>query len=272
MIQFKKYSKIIELFIKQNIEFRFQLFGFILTWVISTMSVIVLWIAVYEDGGQIGEFSFEQIVMYYFAILLVSFMTEIYFGQKLAFRIKDGLFSSELLKPQINMVRLFCEAIGDKIAYLIVPLPIFILFLFILNSSLLKLNFEGITIQNIILGLLFCVLGFVINFFLEYFVVAFAFWIDEVWSLNHLKHIILSITGGVIFPIHAFANLLSNFLNLLPFRFVYFVPVMYMIGMRNIKTHGAFDLMLFLIWLLILYIASVIIWTFGLRKYQAYGN
>jgi ABC-2 type transport system permease protein len=268
----RKYLKTIELFVKNNIEFRFQLFGFILTWILSTLSVIALWIAVYEDGGKIGEFSFEQIVMYYFAILIVSFVTELYFGQKLAFRIKDGLFSSELLKPQVNILRIFCEAVGDKIAYLVIPFPVFLGILYIINSLILRLSFAGVTIQDVLSGMLFCVLGFVINFLLEYLVVAFAFWIDEVWSLSHLKHIILSITGGVIFPIHAFSTLLSIILNLLPFQFVYFVPVMYITGMRSIRIHGLSDLILCFAWICILYITSSLMWTFGLKKYQAYGN
>lgn len=268
-----KYIQVLKGHIINSLEFRGQVFGFVLTWIITTLSFIVLLLAIYKDGNSLGQYGLGGIVFYYLAILFVSFITESYIGQELAGQVRKGELSKYLLKPYNLFWEKLAQALGSKTAYIILPIPLYILFVIVFFKLIMTdLQVDIPRVEYIIFGIVFCWLGFVLNFILEYLAAGFAFFMDETWSISHFKHITLTILGGASFPLDIIQGKFADIVDLLPFKYVYYIPVSYITGRRSITEYFMEDVTLFIFWLVLIYLITKLIWHIGLKRYGAYGN
>ncbi|MBP9759280.1 ABC-2 family transporter protein [Candidatus Dojkabacteria bacterium] len=266
-----KYLALVKIFFNSAIIKRADFFGNMIITLIQISAIILLWTAIFDNQRTLNGYTLSDTISYYILVLFISYASTITTADYIANNIKSGTLSQWLLKPW-NI--LYCElsrSIGDQIYRLIILFPIFLiigLFLHFQTNTQLLLS---LSISSTILGIVFVIIGFFINCLFEYSLAMLAFWLDEVWSIKHFKEVITDLLGGKRIPLSFFPAFLRTFNNYLPFQFFYFIPIEYFLGKRNYENLFL-DLTLSSLWIIFLVIVANILYSFGLKRYGAFGN
>lgn len=255
-----------------KLEYRASYVSTLLVELTTIGSTIILWSALYKSQGMIGTYSLAEAVFYYLFVLLVSFFTEVWLSDRLGNEIREGRLSLYLMKP-INIVWVkFSEALASKIYYLLIALPVYVSILLLIESSFhLFSRLSQFGSSSIGFALVFAICAFVMHFFMDMMIAWLGFWLDEIWSLVHLKTIAFAILGGMSFPLDVTHGLLRTVVDILPFKYFYFIPTSYLLGKRGIE-HIGWDFAGIVFWTAFFIAAGTWLWHKGLKKYAAYGH
>lgn len=256
-----------------SIAYKGETFTFILNWFIHMGATLVLWTAVYTSGGEVEGYSLQELIAYYVLVLFVAMITEVYVADDIPNEIKNGEISAWFIRPiGIKMLYLM-DAIGNKLVMLLIQMPIFLMgfiiaWLVIFEGEMLPLASVG----GLLASGLIAVLAFLLAYLMDMIISACAFWIDKTWSLVHFKNFGILLLGGVSFPLDFATGSFRTFLEILPYKFFYYVPVSYLNGRRDIAEYLLEDMLLLLVWMIIFYLSMTLIWRAGVKKYGAFGG
>lgn len=115
---------------REGLYYRFDLLLYICNFMIQIAVYVFIWLAIYNQGNQILDMSFEQVTTYY--ILVVSLDPIISWGinEILGEAIREGQVLRELLHPISFFSYYFGIRIGELIEAAIVGIITFLLWLF----------------------------------------------------------------------------------------------------------------------------------------------
>lgn len=263
----KKYFTIIKNRFQISLQYRFDLFGAILIELIIVASFIILWNFVYSQKAEIGGLNFDQIIVYFLFAPLIGSITGTNLSKTFGMHIKDGFISVQLLKPFKVWLGYVFEDMGKKY-YQIVAVIILYIGVYIYLRTFQDFSF---TIGQVGFAALFGFLGYFLALDLEILLAFSAFWVDDVWAFGHVKRFVTWILGGVGFPFEILSKNLLTFFNLLPFRYLYYVPLAYLIGSRG-RENVLYDLITYVVWFIVFSFLAFVFWKKGIVKYGAYGN
>lgn len=263
----KKYTQILVRSVSASYEYRAQLAGIVIQETVSVGSILILWIFIFSTRDSIGSYSFNDTVLYYIFIPIVGFMTKASISNKHGPEIKDGDLSKDLLKPYNFSLGYVFQDLGKKINWLLLTSPLYVLIYFIVSKSI-NVRINPLVIAPFLLIVIFA-LG--MNLIFDLLVTWTAFWFDDVWSFTHFKRVAVLIFGGVRFPFDLIPENIRYIFEILPFKFLYYIPNSYLIGTRG-TTNLIPDLLQVSIWAIIFYLFGQLLLNRGLKKYGAFGN
>lgn len=264
----RKYLGILKNSFSSALEYRSNLAGLVLGQLVGMGVIVVLWLSVYQTEEQVGGFSLAQTVHYYVLVPFIGMVTSVKLSELLGQEIKDGLLSTHLIKPYNLWANAFMRALSVKIYTLAVIGPLYVLLLVLLfylfDQSIL-------TFWGVVVGTTIALFGFLLHYFLDIGISWLAFWTDDIWAFKHFKSVILGILGGVSFPFEFLPSHLQVLFDLLPFKYLYYVPLSYMLGNRDsdLLLHDLVDMGL---WMMIFFLIAQFLWRLGIKKYGAYGG
>jgi ABC-2 type transport system permease protein len=262
----KKYIQLFKNRFSQGLAYRTDHVTITLLVIISAISSLILWLAIFKTTKSINGYGFAETLKYYLLIPIVGSITNI--STETARNIKQGKYSNELLKPYKIIPAQFFIIAAKKSSYLMTSLLFYIAFIILgMIYFDLKFNFIGIS-----LGFMIALGAFVLHFFIDLTISWIAFWMDEVWSLTHFKSILFFVFGGLSFPLDFLPENLKNLFNLLPFKYLYYIPISYIKGNNLNMFDFIFNIAELALWCFMFYILSKIVLKFGLKKYGAFGN
>lgn len=263
----KKYFAIFRIFALSKLEYRFELISVVINEVVGIAGVMILWNTVFKSTPVLGGLNQNQTVLYYLLIPLISIATSVDFSDKLGDEIRDGHFSKYLLRPYRLDLSFFSEAVAQKIHTLILIMPIY------LAGVLIYVNVTHQTFQigNFLLSVLFAILGFFLHYLLDLNLSWLAFWVNDVWAFVHLKNFTFSIFGGSSFPLNFLSGFLRKIFDVLPFKFLFYIPAAYLMGIRP-ADNLIWDFLGITAWMLILAVSGKLLYQKGIKYYEAYGN
>lgn len=242
----------------------------VLIWVIlEGVPVLImswLWLANQSQLANL-HISVGSLVTYYTLIFIISRVTGFYFDETMQSRIREGTFSSFLLRPWSLFSMLLSQNLGGKLFntfFLLIPVLAFIYLLF--GSHLL------VTLDwRIVLFFLSLIPAYLIQFCLSLIVVAVAFFWEQSFSLIHLRWVMETVFGGYALPLYLYPKFLSNFASFLPFKYVYFLPAN--IYSSQLDVMGSLQQILYsCLWVVCLYLLANLIWRKGLNRYSSVGG
>lgn len=250
-----------------SLEYRANLVGTVLQEIVSVCSIVLLWMAIYRSQNTVGGYSFVNVVAYYLLVPVVGFMTQVVLSDKLGPEIKNGFFSNYLLRPARFWLASFMGVAAGKISYLLLVSPVIVgIITYLASGGSIDVSFAAV-----IPAMCVIVFGFVFHYVLDLALSFSAFWVDDVWAFWHVKNILFAVLGGVSFPLDFVTGPLHALLTILPFQYLYYVPVAYLMGKRPTYDITG-DMILLMIWVTVAVILAVVLWRFGLKKYGAYGR
>lgn len=261
----KKYLLVLKNSISESIVYRLNTFALIFTHLFIFGVMFYLWSSIYRQGGQVGSYTFKQIVIYY---LTANFIGIIIYGEDIARAVGEEIRTGEatnlLLKPVSYLRYTFFSVLGGAIYRLAIC---FVIFGVLAASLSPRLGFNFDLTRTVFFGL-FLVLSFLIYFFIFYIVGISAFWFKYIKGLNAVLLFSTAFLQGAVIPLDLLPKTFTFFNNFLPFKYAIFVPVAVLTGRQEV------NLQLFLAataWLLALLLMAVLIFKRGVKKYEAVG-
>lgn len=202
-------------------------------------------------------------------VLLINFLSDVVFSSKiheLSGEIINGNIINLLVKPMSIMKSLLSKEIADKlvnISFAIVEISILIFLLkphIIFQTDVLSLLMFVVTLM----------IGIMMSFFLSLSVSLVAFWTAEVWAPRFIFIMLVFAVAGHNFPLDILPSGMYNALLFTPFPYFIFLPA-------KIYLHGfSPDLLgpiaISLVWTVIVYSFSKLLWNKGMREFSFFGK
>lgn len=263
----KKYWVYFRSMLSNSLEYRGALITWTLVEIVILSSSLFLWAGIFRDQARIGGYQLHSMITYYFLLPVVGAFTTVFISENLPREIKDGVISTQIIKPYNFAAFRILNSLAVKLTQLSLKFPVYISVGILLWPTLVR----SVQLSFLPITLFVCLFAYVLNFFLDYCLSLLAFWVEDTWSFSLLKQITTLIFGGLSFPLNLVPDQFLPIFNFLPFKYIYYVPVTILQGQLN---HSAIfsNLIYMIIWIICLWLTSRILWTHGLKKYGAYGQ
>lgn len=271
----KKYLTISTKAFVRTIEYRAEIFLWVILSIIPFGVIMIIWTGIYGQGGEINNFSLAKIIQYYLLVMIIRRVTAAHFEEHEAQKIREGKIDYLLTKPVSYTKRLFFATLGSRFSSLIFASPVLIILIFfsVKNDPNLG-NVDAIRTfaENFWPLLNFCVLliiGYIVEWILAYITVLFAFWYENASGLQHFKWLLITILSGSMVPIPFMPEWLKNLVNQLPFKYLYSVPISVIQDNYLLSTYDWFYIASFVGGLIFV---AQIMWKKGAMKYTSAGG
>lgn len=262
----KKYFTAYKNSLSTFLQYRLNLGLLLISHLVSFTGVFYLWIAVYGSGQTVGNYSLEEIVLYYIilTIVLITIANGVGMGFQVAQEINEGNIVNYLLKPYSYPVETFVKLLGEGTINTLFVTPAILLFAFIGSHyiSLPPIHAWFEFIGMLLIGATF--------YFLFYFLTALSsFWVERGRNFIYGMLVINLMLNGSLVPLDLFPTSFQKISAYLPFQFLVFVPVQTLLGRIQDWPH---TLLTALCWILAFGIALSTVWKMGVKKFEAVGR
>lgn len=263
----KKYLRLIWIEIKKGKEYCLNFIGGMVYLPIQLMIIYFIWKFVFANNVTIANYTFGDMVTYY--ILLRIFETAITPIGITAYEvwndINQGNLNLFLSRPISYPFYLFFTKIG----YFIWGLISGLIFLAVAQAFLaIEIHLQ---FGQILLSIQSAFFGLVIMYTLFFLVGSLTFWVENVLTLRDNLWNIIQILSGQIFPIALFPGVIRSVAEVLPFQYIYYVPISVFQGKLGgealVKT-----LSLQVVWMVGMILLSTFVWKRGTLRYTAQGG
>lgn len=250
----------------EALVYRANVFLMLLAQLISLTVFIFLWQAIYAQNSQVGNYSLNELIIYY---ALSSFLGFVIQGADVAWWIGDeinlGKITNYILRPVNYFWATFSSVLG-KVFFKLGLTLVLMSFLFFYDGSLfLEIFSDGKKWFYFLVGtfLSFCL------FFSFFFVIGiFTFWLETVKGVNFFVRMVMFFLAGSIVPLDLLPNFLIKINNFLPFQYIVWWPI------QIFQNKIALDFSSFLPilgWIVFFYFLGRFIFKKGIRKYEGFG-
>ncbi len=241
----------------------------ILIWMLSgTIPLIMLavWIGQAQAaGGTVGGFSASDFAAYFLAAWLSGQMIVAWVAWEIDFAIRQGTFSSKLLRP----INPFWEYFMQHITERFVRGP-FILAVVALGTLLIPGTRLVASAGHLLVYILAIILAFAIRFLIAYCIGLLCFWLENATALDELYFVLSIMLSGSFAPLDFYPAWLRPILEFLPFPYIVYYPAQILIG-RLPWSEIARVLLVQCVWLAIIFVLFSWLWKAGRRHYGAVG-
>jgi ABC-2 type transport system permease protein len=243
--------------------------GFFLTFIGNLVHIAILyflWKAVYGSADSLHGMTFQQT----FIFLTLAGSTILLFKTNadwiISSRILSGIIIIDLTKPLDFQAKLLAEQLGTVLFNgLTITIPsMLVVFLFVPGSIPLGINIPFFLVS--LVGA--CVLSFMLDFMIG----LTAFYTESLWGIIAVKEVLTSFLAGALIPLAFFPESIQQILRLLPFQAIYNIPL-------QIATNPALTLLDFgqmlavqLFWVIVLVIASRLLFRRVIRVLTVNGG
>lgn len=230
---------------------------------------VYIWRAFYALGksNDIESIGLESMLTYVLFSSCVSVFVnfEACVIPKIGRKIVFGEIASDLVKPVGLFKYMFLEYIGAslyKICFNLLPVICF--------AGLLGVRVHSSWL-NVFFFTLSATMGCILYFNLSYLVGLFCFWYKTVGNLNILMDSAITLCSGSIIPLWLLPNNMVAIVNILPFKAIYYSPIL--IGLGRINSNEIVDVFLLQgIWIAVIAIIIHIVYRAGIKKIEIMGG
>ena len=267
---FAKYWKVFDIGLQNTFVYRWNFLLRSLFGVVPLIGTVLIWRAVFasKEGGAIGGYDYASMIWYFvLALLIDNLITPTEDEWQIASDIREGQISAFLVKP-LNYLgyRVSLYLSYRSIYTLITCIPLALIVLWFRDYVTFPEN--PLTWAAFALSL---VMAAAISFLTAYAVALFAFWILEISTLVFILYSFEYFLSGQTFPLDIMPAWLQTLLKFLPFPYQMFFPIQVFLE----KVQGRellFGLCIQAAWVFIIWFISQVLWSRGVRKYQAFGG
>ena len=231
---------------------------------------IFLWNAVFASAvsESIKGYRFKDVVAYYLLTMLVrAFSSMPGLASGIATQIRNGEIKKFLIQPVDLLGFLLLGRVAHKLAYYsVAAIPFLIIF------YLCRGFFSGWPEPQVLVAFILTLgMAFLLGFVLESCIGLIGFWFLEVSSLLFVYMLLSFFLSGHMFPLDLLPSPWDSVVNLLPLKYLAYFPSAVLLG--KIPQEALMrELVIEATWIVALYIASRVMWHFGVRRYSGFGG
>lgn len=223
-----------------------------------------LWIS---NGQSVRGMEVSQLVTYYMLVLVVSRLTAFYFDEYIQDEIKSGEFSRFLVRPLTFPLAFIFTNIGSKTF----SIPLLLTPVIFMTSVVFHTHIILPDPMSLLLFSVSILIAFGIQFTLSTLISAGAFFWEQAEALLHARWILEVIAGGYALPLSFYPEWLKFLPNLLPFKYVYYVPVSIFMNTFSVQQ-SITNIIQGFFWLLVMLVISNAVWKIGVKRYSGVGG
>ncbi len=260
----RKWKAVFSIYFQDGIDYRASGLIWVTVDLATAVTMPLVW-AKASHNGPIGGFTTSDFILYYLCMLFLGSFVTSHIMWELAMEIKEGQFSTMLLRPmsfyQINFFRnLSWRCIRPALFA-----PFFVALLFAYRGYL--------THAAIHLGPEFwlsLILGHLVSFTFVMMMSMLALFTQEVTSIFELYYIPMLFLSGQLFPIAMLPAWAASLAKLFPFYYTTGAPTEILIGrVTGNAIWGALGAQV--VWIVVCYGLSKVLWARGLKHYAGVG-
>jgi len=263
-----KYLQIIRITFQEYFEYRLNFVMWRFRNLISFLTLIIFWLAIYGEKDKILDYQRSQLLTY---VIGVAFLRGIVLASRsvdLAGQIRSGELTKLLLQPLKIFNFWFIRDLTDK------ALNIFFATIEIIIVSKI-VNFSLVLPKNstdFVIFVVLVILSTLLYFYLSFFISVLAFWTEDVWATRWLLGIVLlELFAGAYFPIDILPSWLVRIIYWTPFPYLVFFPLKIWLGQASINMSIKIILISFC-WLIFFFVLASVLWKKGVKNYGAFGG
>jgi ABC-2 type transport system permease protein len=260
-----RYLRTFLLALQAEFTSRVNLIGWFLVGAIPSIVLVLVWFAILGDRPSINGFTKGDFLIYYTFVTVGWYIVGGTFGINTGNRVKDGTINTTLLKPYDVVLGQGIEEQAWKVMSIVMTFPITVLVLYLFRD-IIHIQLAWGTVPILIAALILGGINFAL---VEAIVGITAFWVTDVWPVDHVKRILLSLFGGLLVPLTLMPPIVLNIANLLPFKYMFYIPVSILLSKSQ---NPLLDVGLQALYIFILFWIYKLIWNLGIRKYEAIGG
>lgn len=239
-----------------------------LIWILTTnmpLVMLALMRSVAADA-PVGRFGQAEFTTYYLADLLVRLTTGCWVGYELAMDVRQGTLAMRLLRPLHPLVAYSAENLAALPLRALITLPLVVV--------LLTATAAGQLTHDPLLVLLFVwsvMMAWLITFIIQACIGALSLYLESSMSIAELYFGLFSVFSGYLIPLELFPRWLERATFFTPFRFQLGFPVDVLVGRlgrAEAFTQAGYQLA----WVAGFMAVLQLIWSRGIKRYQAYGG
>ena len=111
-----------------------------------------------------------------------------------------------------------------------------------------------------------------LSYSIYFFMVCFAFWFGEVRALLAAYNISMFVLAGQIIPLDFFPEYYVNFINYTPIPYLIKFPVDIAMSLEVNLYQWVSLMFMGILWCVIMRLLSGLVYSIGIRRYEAYGS
>ncbi|WP_040711973.1 ABC transporter permease [Paenibacillus curdlanolyticus] len=227
--------------------------------------IFYFWSAVYENTNTITDITLGQMITYaVLAIIMNNYSAGV--GALLASQVRTGDVAIELMRPYDVIGKLISIDLGQKVTTF---------FRESLPMLLVAYLFLGIAFpsnaQHMVLFLVSALLAILLGSQIDLIIGVLAFYFKYTFGLRMMKGAILALFTGALIPISLFPNWLRFITDVLPFKYMVYVPVSVYMGTLSL-SETIVSLLIQAGWLVGIMVFIRAIWSVALRKVTINGG
>lgn len=263
MIRFwRVYRALIRREIRLVMAYRAQMVIWLITGILPLV-MLSAWLTLGE-GGPVGSFTPTDFIAYYLAAIFVRQMTGVWIIWDLDYQIRQGEFSSLLLRPLDPMHEYAARGLGGKWQRFWMLAPV-------LTTAVIVTGVRYTSHPLDLLAFLLAMIGaWMLNFLIQYINGLLAFWITQAVAVFDLWFGLWTILSGYLIPLDLLPSAVSRVAYWLPFRYQLAVPLEIVLG-RLQGTELLLSLGMQALWIAVMYGLCRLLWRRGIKKYSAVG-
>ncbi len=262
----KKYWATIKIGFKNALAYRADFFVWGFNEFLDTLIFLFIWIVIFDEKNKIGGFSLPETITYLIGVGLITNIISSWVFNHIERDVQSGWLSNLLIKPaSYPFSRLFLS-LSSKPVNLTIRTIIYLGLAMFFRDKLVITTSP----QTIILVAISIFLAFIINYLLDFSTGCIAFWTTTTQGISAVLNTIKSIFSGAYAPLAFFPPWFQLVARFLPFAYTRYFPML--IYLKKVNTLEAIEgIGIQIIWIIVLYFVSRLVWTRGVRRYEGVG-
>ncbi len=263
-----KYVKILFLHFQDALEDRSRSFVWFLLALIDPLLLLLFWRgALAASGGDIGGWQLSSITAYYLLLTIASSLLVVHIEEVVAYYdIYQGWLANYLLRPVSYFWYKLLQELPYRLLQGTMGIGVFLM-MWLALGNLLNVD---VSTGNLVRSLIIALLAFGISFLLKMVLGLSALWTTDFTGLAQLLEVTFLLFGGFIVPLSLFPTWLERLAYSLPFPYIVYFPV---VSFQGRLTTVDFYRVLWaqLLWAVVLFLLSMILWRRGVQKFTGVG-
>lgn len=258
------YRALVRAALAEALEYRVRAILWLVT-AVFPLVMMVVWLAVAAEVGDRLGWSSTDFISYYVGAALIQRFTNSWAAWGWERDIRDGGLSVKLLRPCDPAHHYLAEQLGWKLFDLCVLVPLAILAALLIPA--VQFPLDAARLGALILAV---AAGFLLSELMGYTFGVIAFWTTQSTTLYSLLVGAGQFLSGWVAPLELYPTPLRAVAAVLPFRTAIDLPVSILIGRASWPEIRS-GLLIAAGWILLFLLLYRVLYTLGLRRYEAVG-
>lgn len=239
--------------------------------ILSVLLYCFLWNAIYHNSKSeyINGFCKSEMIMYVIATFIIYDLISCEVAKNIGEDVRDGSIAMMLIKPISYRGNLIARNFGDYMYKLFFRGVIVFCCIELFKMKSIQITYWEA--WNFVLFFLSVFLSFVIYSFFDFCFGMISMKTTYAFGMLLIKDAVLSFVSGQMIPFRFMPELLSDILQILPFSSMVYTPTMILLGQYDIKE-VCIKILIQLIWALIMFSISGIVWRKNIKQITILGG